>query len=528
MKRLLAILILQSSLFTLHIHAQALPDTLVTAWKGERVGVQLHARCETETAVRLAVHPLSHKASQWQTISQFIDSVLTDEFNTCGEHPLTLKPYRVPDVLNPSSYKLFQPNASYPLWFTFEVPHDAKPGDYKWEIQLINAYNHRVFQKQKVTIRVIDRALPTPKEQALHIDYWQQPYAVSRYHGVERWSEEHFRLLRPYLQLLARAGQSVITTILFYEPWGRQSNDKFDPMIRTTHHADGTWSYDYTIFDRYVQLCDSCGIGPQINCYSMVPWDMTFRYYDEAKGQDINLKTTTSAPEYAQLWIPFLRAFAQHLRQRGWLNRTCIAMDERPLSAMLDAWRICQQADPELRMALAGNHHPELAPLLQDYSIAYGQHFTPEELVKRQSEGKSSTVYTCCSERRPNTFTNSQPVEALYLPLYAVANHFDGLLHWSWMNWTDYPLYDSRFFLFGPGDTYLIYPGPRSSIRWEGLIQGIQLAEKVIRLRTELASDHPQRQALEQALAPFKREDPGSTEQLTNNLRHLIEVVNQN
>ena len=276
------------------------------------------------------------------------------------------------------------------------------------------------------------------------------------------------------------------------------------------------------------ELEEFCKRWNETVVYSMVPWDMTFRFYDEAKGQDIDLKTTTSAPEYAQLWTPFLRAFAQHLRQRGWLNRTCIAMDERPLSAMLDAWRICQQADPELRMALAGNHHPELAPLLQDYSIAYGQHFTPEELVKRQSEGKSSTVYTCCSERRPNTFTNSQPVEALYLPLYAVANHFDGLLHWSWMNWTDYPLYDSRFFLFGPGDTYLIYPGPRSSIRWEGLIQGIQLAEKVIRLRTELASDHPQRQALEQALAPFKREDPGTTEQLTNNILDLIEVVNQN
>ena len=53
------------------------------------------------------------------------------------------------------------------------------------------------------------------------------------------------------------------------------------------------------------------------------------------------------------------------------------------------------------------------------------------------------------------------------------------------MNWTDNPLSDTRFRLFAPGDTYLIYPGPRSSVRYERFIEGVALAEKVRLLREE-------------------------------------------
>ena len=103
------------------------------------------------------------------------------------------------------------------------------------------------------------------------------------------------------MQLLARAGQRNASAILFYEPWGVQSNDKFDAMIETTRKADGTWSYDYTAFDRWISFLDSCGINGDINCFSMVPWDMTFTYYDEASKSYKELKTTTNSKEVQRL-----------------------------------------------------------------------------------------------------------------------------------------------------------------------------------------------------------------------------------
>ena len=48
------------------------------------------------------------------------------------------------------------------------------------------------------------------------------------------------------------------------------------------------------------------------------------------------------------------------------------------------------------------------------------------------------------------------------------------------MNWDDHPLTDSRYRLFPPGDTYFVYPGNRSSVRYERFIEGVQTAEKYV------------------------------------------------
>lgn len=50
------------------------------------------------------------------------------------------------------------------------------------------------------------------------------------------------------------------------------------------------------------------------------------------------------------------------------------------------------------------------------------------------------------------------------------------------------PLRDSRFRTWAAGDTYSIYPGPRSSIRFERLVEGLQDCEKIHILREELAA----------------------------------------
>ena len=260
----------------------------------------------------------------------------------------------------------------------------------------------------------------------------------------------------------------------------------------------------------------------------MVPWDMTFRYYDEAQRQDVELKTTTSAAEYKELWTSFLTSFAAHLREKGWFEKTLIAMDERGLRNMLDAYAVAQEAVPGLKMTLAGNYHAELADKLADYCVAYGQQFTEQEISLRRAKGWTSTFYTSCAEREPNIFTNSSPAEAAYLPLYAVACGFDGYLHWSWLNWPDAPLTDSRFRLFPPGDTFVVYPGPRSSVRWERFIEGVQQAEKIRILRAEYNEQHDKAtlQRLNNALNAFRADAPFDVQTLPTRIDTLERLLN--
>lgn len=495
-------------------------DTVVTAWRGERVGMRglLYAAKKPGKNLGLEVKSLDKTANAaaqgLAPRASWLRYVTTDSFSTCGYHPDSLAPYTVAEVIDlPAATVAAEACEVRPFWVSIEVPRDVPAGDYAFSLTLKGAKARPLA----FTLRVVDHQLPAPHDYAFHLDLWQQPYSVSRYYGVEPWSQEHFDLMRPYMQELARCGQKVVSAILFYEPWGQQSNDKFEPMIQTTRRADGTWSYDYSTFDRWVEFMASCGIDSQIDCYSMVPWDMTFRYFDEAKGDTVNLKTTTETPEYRDLWISYLRAFAAHLREKGWFDKTCIAMDERGLADMLRAYHIAQYAVPGIRMTLAGNYHKELAPILADYAVAYGQTFSDEERAARRSRGQYSTFYTCCTDAHPGLFSNSNPVDATFLGLYCAAADFDGWLHWSWLNWTDDPLRDSRFFLFAPGDTYFYYPGPRSSLRHERLLEGIQQYEK-IRLRRGDAD-------LEAALRDVLNEpaqDPSALAALLNRFKNIL------
>jgi hypothetical protein len=108
-----------------------------------------------------------------------------------------------------------------------------------------------------------------------------------------------------------------------------------------------------------------------------------------------------------------------------------------------------------------------------------------KEVVERRAQGKTTTFYVCCGPRRPNTFTFSPTAEPVWLGLYAAANNLDGFLRWSFVNWPRDPLFDSSFGPWPAGDTFLIYPGPRSSIRWEMLRDGIEEAEKIRVLRAK-------------------------------------------
>ncbi|WP_289750010.1 DUF4091 domain-containing protein [Muribaculum intestinale] len=474
---------------------QLTTDTLIHAWRGERVGaVALIHIPQGQTAV------CSAKISgQLPASASFVDYVLTDDFRNCGIHPDTLPAWRVPDIIDTQAGSVHLSGETRPVWVTVEVPRDAKPGKYKETLSVDG-------QQISLNISVSEMTLPKPSQQAFHLNLWQQPYSVARYGKVEPWSKEHFNLLKPYAQYLARAGQSTVSAILFYEPWGEQSNDVFLPMIETTKKADGSWSYDYRIFDRWVQFMADNGIDGIIECFTMIPWEMNFRYFDESAGEYRFLKTTTDTPEYRDLWLNFLKAFASHLKEKGWFERTMISMDERNLSDMLNAYAIIQEAEPRFKVSLAGNYHPELIDKLYSYTILLTEAYPPGTVERRREKGLVTNLYTCCSRPEPNLFSNNASADAVWIPVYCTSTGHDGYLHWSFMNWTDNPLDDSRFKLFAPGDTYFIYPEGRSSVRYERLVEGIQLSEKARLLREKFIAngDAASLDRLEKALNPIK------------------------
>ena len=127
-----------------------------------------------------------------------------------------------------------------------------------------------------------------------------------------------------------------------------------------------------------------------------------------------------------------------------------------------------------------------------DYSVASNQVIDEATLIARKKAGFNTTFYTCCTEGHPNTFTFSDPAESVWLAWYAAYKGYDGYLRWAYNCWTKDSLQDTRFGSWSSGDAYLVYPGLRSSIRFERLIEGIQDFEKIRVLREDFIKSNRQ------------------------------------
>ena len=476
------------------------------AWRGERVNLQLVVdNGAKESVVEYRFSDLKCGRGiipAANVVGGFVQPVLTDKFTGCGRHEVDAHgEVPVADRITAADTTVLAGGARRGLWLTVQVPQDVKPGTYKGTVELVSGGKKT---KYGYSIKVLDRTLPAPKEWAFHLDLWQNPYAIARVHNVELWSNEHFEVLRPYMLKLASAGQKAITATLIDRPWDGQTYDPFGSMVTWVKKADGTWWYDFTIFDRWVEFMMSCGIDKEITCFSMIPWKLSFRYYDQATHLHKYINCAPGEEAYTKFWGGMLSAFKAHLTEKGWFEKTFISMDERSLQQMQAAIKVIKEFAPGMKISMAGNYHPEIEADIYDYCLdifAYVA-YTPELLATRRAQGKVSTYYTCCSAEYPNLFTFSDPADAAFIALEALAKDLDGYLRWAYNSWTVTPEEDSRFTAWPAGDTYVIYPFSVSSIRWERLVQGIQLFEKyrILLAEAKAAGDESRVAELEQLL----------------------------
>lgn len=473
------------------------------AWKGEKVHTQF-VIYSTTALKAVTIEKSDLKDGKGNSIPAsavtpgFVRYVMTDELNKdgsgCGHRkPQNFDSSLVADGIDFIPAIDIAANTTQPVWLSVSVPANTPAGIYKGYLKV------KAGKKLPYEITVLERTLPQAKDWSFHLDLWQSPYAIARVYNVKPWSKAHFDAMRPYMKMLANAGQKVITTSIIYDPWNSQTEDIYGDMVKWTKKKDGSWHFDYTVFDQWVSFMQEMGITKQIACYSMIPWNLKFYYFDEAAGKDTFIVAKPGTPEYDNHWRPMLADFSKHLKAKGWFDITCIAMDERPMEAMQNAIRLIRSVDKDLKVSLAGNYHKELVNDIFDYCVASGQFFTPEERKWRAEKGWPTTYYTCCTEGFPNTFTFSPPAESAWLGWHAAAKNYSGYLRWAYNCWVKAPLQDSRFRSWAAGDTYLVYPGPRSSIRFERLVEGIQAYEKIRILKAE-----GEGAKLEKALAEFE------------------------
>lgn len=467
-----------------------------SAWRGEKVFAQAVISSDTELEdVTLSVSDLSNGKSGIKSgnISvQFVSFVVSDLLDTtkygqCGQRQDKSEwgEVLVADVLDLKESMNIPAGRKQPVWMTVNVPSNAKPGKYRGKLTVSSS--NAKSRSLPVELIVSDHILPPDSDWTFHLDLWQNPYSVARYENVPLWSDAHFEAMRPVMKMLADAGQKSVTTTIMNRPWNGQTEDAFGSMVTKIRRIDGTWLYDYTIFDRWVEFMFSLGIDKQINCYSMIPWALEFDYYDQATSSNTTIQATPGSQEYNEYWGSFIADFARHLKSKGWFEKTMIAMDERPMESMQAVLSLIRNIEPGFKISLAGNYHEPINYEIADFSEGFApkKEFPESAKAKRKELGLTTTIYTCCAEAHPNMFVISDPDEAAWLGWFAQAENYDGYLRWAYNSWTLDPLTDTRFRTWPAGDCFVVYPGGRGSVRFSKLVEGIQDFEKVRILRAQ-------------------------------------------
>jgi hypothetical protein len=219
-------------------------------------------------------------------------------------------------------------------------------------------------------------------------------------------------------------------------------------------------------------------------------------------------KKTAYSDEFVRQFTETVKAYADHLREKGWLDMAYVYVyDEAPKSA----WPQVQKIDRAIRAAAPGArifqclNQPEGVRELTGFADVfdvYVAQYHKAGVAAAQEKGAEVWLAVCCYPMdHPNLFLEYPLLDARVIPLICWKYGAAGFEYWSpisWgknyvkgaaQRWPDVPWIANTFGRYN-GDGYLLYPGPGgvplSSLRFEALRDGLEDYEYLWTLRSLL------------------------------------------
>ncbi len=400
-----------------------------------------------------------------------------------------------------------------PVWVEIDIPEAAAPGLYNGVVEI---YSHFGFENEEkigevsFCIDVKNVTLPDPKDYKFYLDLWQHNSNIARKHEVELWSDKHFIIMENYIKSLAALGQKAVTVIASEIPWSGQRGFRYRnnlsdlyeySMIKVIKHKDGSFDYDYTIMQRYIDMCFQSGIKDEIEVFGLFniwiseddgyahvvedyPDDIRVRYLDES---DMCYKYIRTGKELEH----YLQALERYFIGQGLIQKVRIAADE-PADIGLFKKRLnnMKKVAPAFKYKAALKHTgfiEEFQNDIQDFvpKITYACEAWDSLLRIKEIKGNRLLWYVSCIPPQPNHFIGSPLLESRLTGLLTTFMGFEGFLRWNYTAWPDHPrekIY-YRFPEWKAGDTCFVYPGcsnsPLLSLRYKALKRGIEDFELV-------------------------------------------------
>jgi hypothetical protein len=228
------------------------------------------------------------------------------------------------------------PRAVAPIWFTVRVPKDAAPGVYEGRVTL--AADGWAGTNVPLRVHVSAWTLPDAKDWRMQNFLYHAEDAVARHYGVTNYGPKHLEYVGKSLALLAELNSRQVQANLVIDYattgyMGGECGSNPESLVRWVQQPDGTFTYDFTNFDRYLEMVSQAIEKPRtlrLNCWvgNQGNEKDPKRYvtvYNPTNGQLTKLlQPKPGTPENYLFWKPVFEGVLKRLQARDWLDETTL------------------------------------------------------------------------------------------------------------------------------------------------------------------------------------------------------------
>lgn len=394
-----------------------------------------------------------------------------------------------PDALSNEKEMEVDALDAQPIWVRLYVPRETVAGDYTGKVTVVtNKGNIDVPVKAEVNDVVVPDA--GSNDSQYDLIFWQlmigagfgKTYADShtsdpmvKLFGCERWTEKWWKIVGDIATVMKenRLNTLYLPTVQLLLDGGSVRNE------------DGTWTFNFSKFDEYVQYFLDRGIVNRFMGYMMMTGGTTNCIIREANGRSCTGRIKFDSADSDAWFDAYLPALYAHLHEKGWDTRWTQCLRDEPPTDSESVAQYKKLAETYKR------HMP---------GVAFGDPTQTNENSSMLLEMNAPTlipVIGICNDH-PTWYQNLNENQRVYtyscvIPQGTYLNRFidmpvyygrsiawwnynvgaNGFLHWGLMAWYR-PITD-----FALGDTASIYADVenntiKSSIRMENLRDGAE------------------------------------------------------
>ncbi len=347
-------------------------------------------------------------------------------------------------------------------------------GDYPLKIELCNG--DETVAETEIMIRIIDAFLP---DQSLRVTQWFHSDCLADWYGVDIFSEEHWNIIENFAATAVKNGIDTLLTPVFTPPLDTRIGGERPTvqLVGVRRISDGEYIFDYTLLDRWVEMCDRIGINYFEISHLFTQWGAAHapKVIAEVDGQQKRIfgwdtEITGMDCEYAVFIRAFLSSFIEHMKESGNDKRCIFHISDEPNEECLEQYMLSKSI---------------VADLLEDYTcmdaLSHVEYYdrgivtVPVAANNRIKDFIDAGVprlwaYYCCGQsvKVSNRYISMPGARTRVMGMQCFKYGIEGFLQWGYNFYYNQgscdlinPYFETSGEYFVPaGDAYSVYPAP--------------------------------------------------------------------